>query len=161
MTAFDQLAILAQIAATYAGFIAVFVALGNEGRFSPSDAHFVRVLVAGTVIVIACSLGPIVSHDLLDLAEFWCVGDGVAAGFGLLVIGWVAWEQRAMPRDAAREIGVGWHAPGWAFGATATLLFVAGAIGLLPGAAAYVAATTCILMASIWCFVAVVFRRFF
>ncbi|MBY0401105.1 hypothetical protein K2X89_12480, partial [Myxococcota bacterium] len=80
---------------------------------------------------------------------------------GLLVIAYVARHQRALPEEEARQIPVGWHVPGWGFGVLADLVYLAGAVGVLPAAPAYSAATGCVLMTAVWCFVAVVFRRFF
>lgn len=161
MEVLEKLAILAQIAATYAGFIAIFVALGQASRFAPSDAHFVRVLVLSSVITIAASLTPILLEDMVPLGPLWARADAGAFGAGLVVMFYVARHQLGLPEDEANQIPVGWHLPGWGFGGLAALVYLAGALQLLPAAPAYAAGTACVLMTSVWCFVAVVFRRFF
>jgi len=46
VAAFDQLDLVAEIAAALLGFIAVFLALSkSDGRFSESDRHFIQALV--------------------------------------------------------------------------------------------------------------------
>ena len=57
MEAFDQLALIAEIAVALLGFLAVFIALSNkEGRFAESDRHFIQALVLCAALTIILSL---------------------------------------------------------------------------------------------------------
>ena len=50
MNELELLGLIAEIAATLLGFIAVFLALSNEeGRFSAADRHFIQAIVLCSV----------------------------------------------------------------------------------------------------------------
>lgn len=156
-----QLGLLATIAATYSGFIAVFIAFTKDGRFEGADGHFVQAMVLGTIGVIVMSLSPPVLTLLIPPAEawYWMSIFGIIGGVPSLL--YQIWHHVAMPREEAKKIPPGWHIPGWVFGVLALLGFI-GALWL-PDVriGAYVAAVTMMLATAIWCFIAVVFRRFF
>ena len=53
MEAYDQLDLVAQIAAALLGFIAIFLALyRKDGRFAQSDRHFIQALVMSASIAL-------------------------------------------------------------------------------------------------------------
>jgi hypothetical protein len=58
-------------------------------------------------------------------------------------------------------VPAGWHAPGWALGFLAVAAFAAALAREELRAGLYVAGVTLMLAVSVWCFIAVVFRRFF
>lgn len=55
----------------------------------------------------------------------------------------------------------GWHIPGWALGGLSSLCFFTAAAGSANAEGLYVAGTSLGLATGVWCFVAIVFRKFF
>ena len=162
MGAMEQLQGLAQIAATYSGFIAVFIAFVNkDGRFSADDAHFVQAMVLGTIGTIVLSLAPPVLGLMMAHEQVWFVVTSGAVIAGIPSAIYQAWVQsRPMPDDAAK-IPVGWHVPGWGLGFCALACFIAALLFPTVREGLYVAGATLSLTISIWCFIAITFRKFF
>lgn len=156
-----QLGLLATIAATYSGFIAVFIAFTKDGRFETADAHFIQAMVLGTIGVMVMGLTPPVLATMMPADQMWLVMTTLAIGGAVPSMVYQAWHQSRLSKAEAARIPVGWHAPGWALGFLAVAAFAAGLAReeLRPGL--YVAGVTLMLAVSIWCFIAVVFRRFF
>ncbi len=161
MDPLTQLGLLATIAATYSGFIAVFIAFTKDGRFEVTDAHFVQAMVLGTIGVIVMSLAPPVLVLLMPAERMWFAVTAFAIAGGVPSMIYQAWQQTTMPEDERRKIPGGWHLPGWGLGVAALAAFIAGLMypHFRPGL--YVAGVTFMLATAIWCFIAVVFRRFF
>ena len=80
---------------------------------------------------------------------------------GTVVMFYQAWSQFVMSAEESRKVHWSWHVPAWAFAVLTFLLVLAAAFGMLPKIGAYTAATTSVLVVSIWCFIAIVFRKFF
>lgn len=161
MDPFTQLGLIATIAATYSGFIAVFIAFTKDGRFEKADGHFVQAMVLGTIGVIVLALTPPVLAQMMPPGEMWLDVTVFAIAAGVPSMIYQAWHQSRLSRADAARIPLGWHLPGWALGVLALTAFVAG-LGyaqIRPGL--YLAGVTLMLTTSIWCFIAVVFRRFF
>jgi hypothetical protein len=156
-----QLGLLATIAATYSGFIAVFIAFTKDGRFEGADRHFVQAMVLGTIGVIVMSLTPPVLSLMMPAQTMWLVVTAFAIAGGVPSMIYQAWHQSRLARHELSQIPIGWHAPGWALGFLALAAFAAGLVYPQVQAGFYVAGVTLMLATSIWCFVAVVFRRFF
>jgi hypothetical protein len=156
-----QLGLLATIAATYSGFIAVFIAFTKEGRFETADAHFIQAMVLGTIGVIVMGLVPPVMAMMMPVHDMWIVMTAFALTGAIPSMVYQAWHQSRLSKEEVSRIPVGWHAPGWALGFLAVAAFGAGLAReeLRPGL--YVAGVTLMLAVSVWCFIAVVFRRFF
>lgn len=161
MDPFAQLGLLATIAATYSGFIAVFIAFTKDGRFESADAHFVQAMVLGTIGVIVMSLTPPVLAMMMPIERMWFVVTALAIVGGIPSTIYQAWQQSRLSKEETSKIPMGWHAPGWALGFLALAAFSAAVI--YPGVRVglYVSGVTLMLSVSIWCFIAVVFRRFF
>jgi hypothetical protein len=161
MDPLTQLGLLATIAATYSGFIAVFIAFTKEGRFESADAHFVQAMVLGTIGVIVMSLTPPVLALLMPLPRMWFVMTVFAIVGGVPSMIYQAWQQLTMPEEERKKVPGGWHLPGWGLGVAALAAFVAGLIHpeFRPGM--YVAGVSFMLATAIWCFIAIVFRKFF
>ncbi|MGR8949381.1 MAG: hypothetical protein ACU84Q_15155 [Gammaproteobacteria bacterium] len=66
-----------------------------------------------------------------------------------------------MSEEEAKKVDWGWHLVGWTIAMFALALIVAGVFELMPAAGAYIAAVTCLLLVSIWTFIAIVFRKLF
>ncbi len=144
-----QLGLLATIAATYSGFIAVFIAFTRDGRFEKADGHFVQAMVLGTIGVIVMSLTPV---RALRCRSSRCGSTvtvfAIAGGVPSMI--YQAWHQSRLSKEEASRIPVGWHAPGWALG---FLALTASSPGLAYGAirpGLYVAGVTLMLLVSIW-----------
>ena len=70
--AFDQLALIAEISATFLGFIAVFLIFSDkDGRFHESDKHFVQALVLAAAYSIILALTPGALSFFLDGDVLW------------------------------------------------------------------------------------------
>ena len=156
-----QLGLLATIAATYSGFIAVFIAFTKDGRFEAADGHFVQALVLGTIGVIVMSLTPPVLSLMMAPDQMWFMMSVVGIAGGVPSMLYQAWHQSRLSKAEAARIPVGWHAPGWALGFLALGAFAAALVQEEMRPAFFVAGVTLMLATSIWCFIAVVFRRFF
>ncbi len=156
-----QLGLLATIAATYSGFIAVFIAFTKDGRFEKADGHFVQAMVLGTIGVIVMSLTPPVLALMMPIEQMWFVVTVLAIAGGVPSMLYQAWHQSRLSKAETGQIPIVWHAPGWALGFLALAAFIAGLFyaAIRPGF--YVAGVSLMLATSIWCFIAVVFRRFF
>ncbi len=161
MSEFDQLSLLAEVSAGLLGFVAVFLALSRgDGRFTPSDRHFVQALVINSAYVLICALTPgVLVH--FQLSGIWLPALIVAATGGGIVSALMAWEQHNIPEDEYRTINRWWHVPAWGLAAFGTLLTVLGFIQPQLASAYYVAGVSVVLLISVWCFIALVFRRFF
>ncbi len=161
MDPFTQLGLLATIAATYSGFIAVFIAFTKEGRFELADGHFVQAMVLGTIGVMVMALTPPVLSMIVPAPRMWFLVTAFALIGGLPSVLYQAWHQSRLSKAEAARIPVAWHAPGWALGFLALAAFIAAMILPDVRAGLYVAGVTLMLTVSIWCFIAVTFRRFF
>lgn len=162
MGALEQLVGIAQIAATYSGFIAIFIAfVGKDGRFASSDGHFVQAMVLSTIGVIVLALAPPALSLVLPEASMWFDMTLFAVIGGLPSVAFQAWQQVREARDKTQRIAATWHVPGWLFGIGAFACFFAGLIRPEMRAGFYVSGVTLTLAVSIWCFIAIVFRKFF
>lgn len=84
MTGRDELALIAELGAAYAGFLAIFLIFARrEGRFSPADSLAIRSMILGSFSAVFIALFPIVLGTF-DLSE--AIVWRVASGFGLLVL---------------------------------------------------------------------------
>lgn len=161
MNAFDQLGDLAGIAATYSGFIAVFIAFTRDGRFAAADAHFVQAMVLATLFTLLCALSPRVLSLLLPDAQLWMIASWMAVITAVPIGAYQAFMQIQMPGEEQMKISVLWHVPGWALAGASGSSYLAALLGWGPMQGLYVAGTTFSLGIAVWCFMAIVFRKFF
>jgi hypothetical protein len=161
MDPLTQLGFLATIAATYSGFIAVFIAFTKDGRFESADGHFVQAMVLGTIGVLVMSLAPPVLGMMMPAPQMWFIMSIFAIAGGVPSMLYQAVQQSKLSKTDASKVPTGWHVPGWALGFLALAAFIAALIFPDIRPALYVAGVTLMLTVSIWCFIAVVFRRFF
>lgn len=161
MDALSQLGLLASIAATYSGFIAVFTVLARDGKFAAADAHFVQAMVLGTIGVTVMALMPPVLSLMMPRPQmwFWATAFGLAGGVPSML--YQVWQQVTITDEEKRGIPVGWHIPGWGLGIAALVAFGAGMYFPALREGFYVAAVSLMLATAVWCFIAIVFRRFF
>jgi len=162
MDAQQQLGLLASIAATYSGFIAVFIAfIGKDGRFAVSDGHFVQAMVLSTIGVVMLALAPPALALIVSREQTWLDVTLFAVIAGLPSTAFQVWQQIREARDHSQKIAAFWHVPGWVLGLAAFACFVAGLMNESVRSGYYVAGVSMILGIAIWSFIAIVFRKFF
>ncbi len=162
MDAFDQLNLVAEIAAALIGFIAVFLALSkSDGRFSESDRHFIQALVITSALAIVFALVPRSISLFNDNGSVWRTASIVAVILGSMAMFSQARQQLRMSRGEAAKIHWLWHFVAWALGASTGILFVLALLDSTRTIAYYVSGVSLMVPLSLWVFVGVVFRRFF
>jgi hypothetical protein len=162
LEAFDQLNLVAEIAAALLGFIAVFLALSKtDGRFSESDRHFVQALVTTSALAIIFSLAPRSISLFTTDAKAWYAATILAITIGSLNMLLAARQQLRMSRDQAVQIQWVWHWVAWTFAVSGGTLWVLALFDTANIAAYYVGGVSLMIPLCLWVFIGVVFRRFF
>ena len=162
MDAFDQLNLVAEIAAALIGFIAVFLALSkSDGRFSESDRHFIQALVITSALAIVYALVPRSISLFNDNGSVWRTASIVAVILGSVAMFLQARQQFHMSRGEAAKIHWLWHYVAWALGVSVAILFVLALLDSTKTIAYYVGGVSLMVSLSLWVFIGVVFRRFF
>ncbi len=162
MEAFDQLDMVAEIAAVLLGFIAVFLALSKkDGRFSESDRHFVQALVMTAALAIIFSLTPRALSLFTGDTNVWYAATILALTMGSLYSLLAARQQLRMSRDEAVQIHWVWHWLAWTLTVSGGILWVLALFDSANTAAYYVGGVSLMIPLCLWVFIAVVFRRFF
>ncbi len=162
MEAFDQLDMVAEIAAVLLGFIAVFLALSKkDGRFSESDRHFIQALVTTAALAIIFSLTPRALSLFTADANVWYAATILAISIGSLNMLLAARQQLRMSRDEAVQIHWVWHWLAWTLTVSGGTLWVIALFDSANIAAYYVGGVSLMIPLCLWVFIAVVFRRFF
>ena len=159
---FSLLGLLAELSIALLGFIAVFSVFSRrDGKFSAADKHFIQAMVLDSVTV----TGFAITAHLLRLAihpeQLWFV---CAIGFvvvGTFIMIFIALDQARMPKDESQTIHVLWHIGGWSWALVAAVCVIASLLGYWSNQAGFVAALCAIFANALFCFVAIVFRRFF
>lgn len=162
MEPFDQLDLVAEIAAALLGFIAVFLALSRaDGRFAESDRHFIQALVLNSTLAIILAIAPRPFSLFVPESSVWYAATILALGLGLVMAVLQVRLQLRMSREEAAQIQPIWHIIAWGLAVVAATLFI---LGLVDGArvtAYYVSGVTVLVPLCLWVFIGVVFRRFF
>ena len=162
LEAFNQLDLVAEIAAALLGFIAVFLALSNtDGRFSESDRHFIQALVTTSALAIIFSLAPRSISLFTGDANVWYAATILAITLGSLTMLVQARQQLRMSRDEAVQIHWVWHLIAWTLAISCGILFVLALFDSANITAYYVAGVSLMTPLCLWVFIGVVFRRFF
>jgi hypothetical protein len=159
---YEQLGLIAEIAATLLGFIAVFLALSKDnGRFSESDRHFIQAMVLCCSYAILFGLAPGTLSKLLEETRSWELALYAALVGAIIVTCLIAWEQAQMSREESQKVHWLWHAPPWTMGCLANLMLILALVNRTEIAAYYVIGLALMIGISLWCFITIVFRRFF
>jgi len=160
--AFDQLALIAEISATFLGFIAVFLVLSDkEGRFYASDKHFVQALVLTAAYTIILALTPGALSFFMAGDVLWTLSLGIAAVLGVASAVFQARVQLQMTPEEAAKIHSGWHLAAWGISIIASLLIIAGLLGFADPVAMFIGTLSLGVFLALLLFIAVVFRKFF
>jgi len=162
LEAFDQLDLVAEIAAALLGFIAVFLALSKtDGRFSASDRHFVQALVTTAALAIIFSLTPRVLSLFTADVNVWYAATILAISLGSLNMLLAARQQLRMSRDEAVQIHWVWHWLAWTLTASGGVLWVLALFDTANTTAYYVGGVSLMIPLCLWVFIGLVFRKFF
>jgi hypothetical protein len=159
---FDQLDLVAEIAAALLGFIAIFLALSKkDGRFTESDRHFIQAFVFSASIAIILAIVPR-AISLYGADEVAWVGASVLAlCIGSLAIVLQTRLQLSMSREEAVQIHWLWHVGAWALALASAMNFLLALVNDSQVTAFYVSGVSLLVPLCLWVFIGVVFRRFF
>jgi hypothetical protein len=160
--AFNQLEVVAEIAAALLGFFAVFLALskGDDGRFSESDRHFIQSIVLTASLAIVMALMPRALSLHLDGPSRWTVASAISLTLACLGIGIVAWRQLHMSNEEAALVHWGWHVGAWSLALFSLILLVLSLVFPANASAFYVSSVSILIPLGLFCFIGVIFRRF-
>ena len=128
----DELILLAELGAAFAGFLAIFLIFARrEGRFSPTDSLAVRSMILGSFMTLFLALAPLVLAGLsIDHSTVW----RVAGALGLLVVVLVAVNMarahRRIPHDARTDLKTGLVITAWTLATVVAVLFTVNLLGL-------------------------------
>jgi hypothetical protein len=159
---FDQLDLVAEIAAALLGFIAIFLALSKkDGRFTESDRHFIQAFVFSASIAIILAIVPR-AISLYGADEVAWVGASVLAlCIGSLAIVLQTRLQLSMSREEAVQLHWLWHVGAWALALASAMNFLLALVNDSQVTAFYVSGVSLLVPLCLWVFIGVVFRRFF
>ncbi len=162
MDAFDQLDLVAEIAAALLGFIAIFLALTKrDGRFTESDRHFIQALVLSSVLAVILAIAPRAFSLFAGDTSTWFAATILAITLGSVNMTVQIRLQLKMSREEAAQIHWMWHLVAWGIGIAAATLFVFALLDSTRTTAFYVGGVSLLVPLSLWVFVGVVFRKFF
>lgn len=162
MEPFDQLDLVAEIAAALLGFIAIFLALSkSDGRFSASDRHFIQAFVLSSSLAVILALAPRAISLFGADAPAWRIAALLALCLGALIMFMQGRVQLRMTREEAAQIHWLWHVGAWALAAGSAVLIVMAMLDSSRVTAYYVSGVTLLVPLCLWVFIGVVFRRFF
>ena len=162
MDVHEQLGLIAEISATLLGFIAVFLALSKEdGKFSESDRHFIQAQVLCSTYAIVFGLVPGALARIVSEPRAWELALYAALACAIVVTVLMAWEQSRMSWEESRSVHWLWHVPPWTMGVVAMGMLILAYLNRAEIASYYVVGLSLMIGISVWCFIAIVFRRFF
>ena len=162
LDAFNQLDLVAEIAAALLGFIAIFLALSKtDGRFAESDRHFIQALVLSSSLAIILAIAPRPISLFVADESVWYASAIMALVLGSLIFTMQIRQQLRMSRLEATQIHWMWHFVAWGLGIASAVLFVFALLDSTRTTAFYVSGVSLLMPLSLWVFIGVVFRRFF
>ncbi|MGR8949380.1 MAG: hypothetical protein ACU84Q_15150 [Gammaproteobacteria bacterium] len=162
MDSLEQLGLLAELAIALLGFIAVFsIFARQDGKFAASDKHFIQAMVLNCAGIGVFAVLPRVLWNFMEPERVWefCVGTAVIFGAGITFH--IARDQMNMPKEEAEKVHFMWHVIAWSIGAGAFLFLISPYFGVTSFLAAFIGGVSLLFINAMWCFVAIVFRRFF
>jgi uncharacterized membrane protein YhaH (DUF805 family) len=159
----DELALIAELGAAYAGFLAIFLIFARrEGRFSPSDGLAVRSMILGSFSTIFLALVPL-AIGTFGIAEqiVW----RASSTFGLLVLlsvgANISLASRRLSPEDRTELGSTAPMVAWALTALIAILFLSNVFAVLgpPSAGLHIAALVALLGITTLNFADIAFKR--
>ena len=162
MDPFDQLGLVAEIAAALLGFIAIFLALSKtDGRFAESDRHFIQALVLSSSLAIVLAIAPRAISLFGHYDSVWFAASTLAIFLGAFAMFMQIRLQLQMTREEAAQIHWLWHVGAWALAVASASMFVLALYDSSQVTAYYVTGVSLLVPLCLWVFIGVVFRRFF
>lgn len=163
MTGHDELALIAELGAAFAGFLAIFLIFAKrEGRFSPVDSLAVRSMILSSFSTIFIALVPL-ALAVLEFSEpvVW----RSSSGFGLLVLSLVAvnmgLSQRRIPPSSRTDLNSALVIAVWLMASTVAALFAANVFAVFgtPSAGLHISALVVMLAVTALNFSDIAFKR--
>lgn len=159
----DELILIAELGAAYAGFLAIFLIFARkEGRFSPADSLRIRTILISSFQVIFGALLPLVIA-LFQLPEtlVWRVLSGVGLATGLLTAVHIGSIQLQLSHEEKEAVGLVHSYIAWGLSVIVGGLYVANVFGFWggPSAGLYIAGLVCVLGIATSNFVTIAFKR--
>ena len=163
MTGRDELALIAELGAAFAGFLAIFLMFAKrEGRFSPVDSLAVRSMILTSFSTIFIALVPL-ALAALEFSEpvVW----RASSGFGLLGFCLVAvnmgLSQRRIPPSSRTDLNSALVIVVWLMASTAVALLTANVFAVFgsPSAGLHISALVVMLAITALNFSDIAFKR--
>lgn len=134
----DELILLAELGAAFAGFLAIFLIFARrDGRFSPTDSLAVRSMILGSFMTLFLALAPLVLAALeIEPATVWRVSSALTLLVIVLVAVNMARAHRRIPRDARGDLKTGLVVVAWTLATTVAVLSAINLLGLAGSRAA-------------------------
>lgn len=163
MSGHDELTLIAELGAAFAGFLAIFLIFAKrEGRFSPVDSLAVRSMILTSFNTIFIALVPL-ALAALGFSEpvVW----RASSGFGLLVFSLVAVNMglahRRIPPSDRTDLNSALVIAAWLMASSAVALFLANVSAVFgtPSAGIHISALVVLLAITALNFVDIAFKR--
>jgi len=159
----DELTLIAELGAAYAGFLAIFLIFARrEGRFSPSDGLAVRSMILGSFSTIFIALVPL-ALGTFDIVEenLWRVSSSFALFVSFLVGANMGLASRRLSTEDRAELGFRAPMMAWALTALIVILFLCNALAVLgpPSAGLHIAGLVALLGITTLNFGDIAFKR--
>ncbi len=138
MSGHDELILMAELGAAFAGFLAIFLIFARrEGRFSPTDSLAVRSMILGSFSTLFLALAPL-ALAALDTPEVvvWRVSGALGFLVFISVSASMALAHRRIPRDARADLNPRLVIAAWLLASLAMVLFLANLAGQFGGPSA-------------------------
>ena len=102
MSGRDELVLMAELGAAFAGFLAIFLIFAKrEGRFSPTDSLAVRSMILGSFSTVFLALAPLALAALgAGESLVWRTSSGLGLLAALSISLSMALAHRRIPREA-------------------------------------------------------------
>lgn len=131
----DELILIAELGAAFAGFLAIFLIFARqEGRFSPADSLRVRTIMVTSFSVIFLALIPL-ALALFQLPEafVWRASSGVGLAAGFLNSLNIGRAQLQLSRKERAAVGMVHSYVAWGLSAIIGTLWLANVFGFWGG----------------------------
>ena len=162
VTGRDELSLIAELGAAYAGFLAIFLIFARrEGRFSPSDGLAIRSMILGSFGTIFIALVPL-ALGTLDWVEanVWRASGAFGLLMSVFIAGNVGLSQRRLAPEERAKLG---RLPiaAWALSALIVSLFLSNLLAAFggPSAGLHIASLVLLLGITTLNFADIAFRR--
>ncbi len=162
MSEYDHLGLIAEIAATLLGFVSIFLVLsGKNGRFSKSDRHFIQAFVLCSAFAIMFGILPGVLSTISSDAFAWHTSRNLGLVCAVVITYIMLRHQLTMSSEESSDYSWWWHIPSWSLGSLGTAFNLMTFLQPQYLTGYFTLGVSCMIPISLWCFIALVFRRYF